>query len=255
MKTVRYLFSLLLLSSLPLFSTVIPEANATPPSALIGDAAKSDNQQAQEEVGAVQEALGPFAKALSEDALGLVKELAKKYKSAEDFTKNVNFEELGKWGKGLETLGTVLDVTKYILHIAEVVDAYHSGDEARFINAVDDLTKDASIDLAKKIGETGGEWAGGAGGASAGPIGILVGKIGGGMLGEWLAEKAMEPLYNTLIKDTVRSKAGDLYHQLRGDTSPGDLLPGVTAPEGGGTSGPGSGGRRKGQLNPIKTVD
>lgn len=256
MKTVRTLLSLLLLSSLPLFSFVIPDAGATPPSVLVGEGAKSDNQQAQEEVSAVQEVLGPYAKALSEDALELVQELAKKYKSAEEFTKNVDFDELGELGKGLEALGTVLDVTKYILHVAEVLDAYNSGDEARFVNAIDNLTRDAAIDIAKKLGEKGGEALGAAGGTAAGgPIGTIIGKIGGGMLGEWLAEQAMGPLYDNLIKDTVRSNASDLYHKLKGDGSPSDLLPGVTEPGGGGTSGSGTGGRKKGQLNPIKTVN
>lgn len=261
MKTLRYLLALLLVSSLPLFSGFIPDAMATPPSVMLGDAAKSDNEQAVEDVGTLQELLGPFAKALSEDVLKLVEELSKKYKSVGEFTKDFDLKELGEWGKGLEILGKVLDITKYLALIAEVIDALNSGDEARFINAIDALTREAAIDLAKKLGEKGGELLGAAGGTAAGgPIGTLIGKIGGGMAGEWLAEKAMTALYDNLLKNTVRSSAHSLFHKLKGGGeggtggSPGELLPGVTEPGGGGTSGPGSGGgsKRPGQLNPVK---
>ena len=105
MKTLRYLLALLLVSSLPLFSAFIPDAMATPPSVMLGDAAKSDNEKTVEDAGALQDLLGPFAKALSEDVLKLVEELAKKYKSVGDFTKNFDLKELGQWGKGLEILG------------------------------------------------------------------------------------------------------------------------------------------------------
>ena len=263
MKTLRYLLALLFVSSLPLFSAFIPDAVATPPSVLLGVSVKSDNEQAVEDVGVMQELLGPFAKALSEDVLKLIEELAKKYKNVGEFTKDFDFKELGEWGKGLEVLGKILDVTKYIALIAEVIDALNSGDEARFIEAVDKLTRTAAIDLAKKLGEKGGEILGAAGGTAAGgPIGTLIGKIGGGMLGEWLAEKAMEPLYDNLIKNTVRNSAHSLFHKIKGGGeggtggSPGELLPGVTEPGGGGTTGPGSKGSQKsGAMRPVKIYD
>jgi len=114
MKTVRYLLALLLVSSLPLFSAFIPDAVATPPSVMLGTAAKSDNEQAVEDVGVIQDTIGPFATALSEDVLKLIEELAKKYKNVGEFTKDFDFKELGEWGKGLEILGKILDIVKYI---------------------------------------------------------------------------------------------------------------------------------------------
>lgn len=264
MKTVRYLLALLLVTSLPLFSAFIPDAVATPPSVMLGESAKSDNEQAVEDVGAIQEILSPYATALSEDVLELLQELAKKYKTVDDFTKDFDFKELGEWGKGLEFLGNALDVAKYIARIAEVIDALNSGDENRFINAVDALTREAALDLAKFLGSKGGEALGAAAGtAIGGPIGTIIGKIGGGMLGEWLAEKAMGPLYDNLIRDTVRDAAHSLFHRLKGGGegetggSPGELLPGITDPGGGGggTPGPGSGGSTgPGTLKPVKIL-
>jgi hypothetical protein len=260
MKTLRYLLALLAVSSLPLFSVLIPDARATPPSVMLGDSAKSDNEQVVENVGVLQDAIGPFATALSEDVLKLIQELAKKYKSVGEFTKDFDFKELGEWGKGLEFLGKILDITKYIGLIAEVIDSLNSGDEARFINAVDAFTRTAAIDVAKFFAGKGASAAGAVAGTAAGPIGTIIGKIGGGMMGEWLAEKAMSRIYDSYIKNTARNSAHKLFHKLKGGGaggtggSPGDLLPGVTTPGGGGKSGTGSGGgsKRSGQLNPVK---
>lgn len=261
MKTLRYLLALLFVSALPLFSAFMPDAVAQSPSIMLGVAAKSDNEKVQEDVETLQTVLGPFKAALNEDVLKLVQELAKNYKTVADFTKNFDFKKLGAWGEKLKFFGNILDMVKYVALVGEVIDAYSAGDENRFIDAVDKLTREAAIDAAKKLGENAGEAIGMAvGTAVGGPIGTIIGKIGGGVVGEWLAEKLAEGAYDNVAQNATRSLTHGLYHLLKGNPDGANpygsldgLLPGANDSGGDGTTGSSSGGaKQSGQLRPVK---
>jgi hypothetical protein len=268
MKTVRYLLALLFVSAMPLFSFVMPDAMATVPSVMLAESAKSAGDQSREVINTAKDELSPYATALSEDVLKLVQALAKKYESVADATKDFDFKELGELGKELDLLGKVLDIAKYVTLIGDVVKTLVLGDKEGFVDALDKLTHDAVVDAAKLAGGKLGEVAGAAGGTAVGgplaPITAILGKVGGGMVGEWLAEKAMEYIYEKAIQGTVRKTAGDLFNKYHGiedsgatppGESPGDLLPGVTTPDEGGATGSGGGKKNKKpvSLNPIKT--
>lgn len=264
---------------MPFFSAFVPDAMATPPSVTIAESYRSVSNVQKDVISGVADGLSPYVTALSEDVLVLMARLAEKYDSLGDITESLNFKRVGSLGQDFELANKGLNFAKYGILVQDAVISLGINDEKLFVDAVDNLTREAVVDLAKFVGGKAGEVIGGAVGLAGGhlaPITSILGKICGGMAGEWIAEngvnigplylQGMQEYYDTVIRETVRDAAGDLFRkyngigspagvssELGGELSRSDLLPGITEPSGGGTTTPGPKGPQKPvTLNPVK---
>jgi hypothetical protein len=133
----------------------------------------------------------------------------------------------GPVGEVLEIISTGSKVAAFE---TKCLTALATGSKEAFVNAVNSGVKDAVSTVAGWMGTALGKVVGGVAASEFGPVGSVLGSVGGGWLGGKVGEAAGNVLYDKYLAETVKQMAAKLFDLLCPEGSTGSAGGGVTLP-------------------------